>query len=70
MLEATRVASDVGKGFAVVLMILGGLQIFSGALIGGLWLIFIGMFLRGMAEAGYQELVLKKSLEGTRVRMS
>jgi len=68
MLEATRVASDVGKGFAVVLMILGGLQIFSGALIGGLWLIFIGMFLRGMAEAGYQELVLKKSLEGTRVQ--
>lgn len=68
MLEATRVASDIGKGFAVVLMILGGVQIFSGALIGGLWLIFVGMFLRGMAEGGYQELVIKKSLEGTRVQ--
>jgi CBS domain-containing protein len=62
------VASDIGKGFAVVLMILGGVQIFSGALIGGLWLIFVGMFLRGMAEGGYQELVIKKSLEGTRVQ--
>jgi Zn-dependent protease/predicted transcriptional regulator len=68
MIKATRLASDIGKGFAVVLMILGGVQIFSGALIGGLWLIFIGMFLRGMAEAGYQELVLTKSLEGTRVQ--
>jgi CBS domain-containing protein len=68
MIEATRVASDIGKGFAIVLMILGGVQIFSGALIGGLWLIFVGMFLRGMAEGGYQELVIKKFLEGTRVQ--
>ena len=68
MLEATRAASDIGKGFAIVLMILGGVQIFSGALIGGLWFIFIGMFLRGMAEGGYQELVMRRSLEGTRVK--
>ena len=68
MIEATRVASDIGKGFAIVLMILGGVQIFSGALIGGLWLIFVGMFLRGMAQGGYQQLVIEKSLEGTRVQ--
>ena len=67
MIKATRLASDIGKGFAVVLMILGGVQIFSGALVGGLWLIFIGMFLRGMAEAGYKELMMTKSLEGARV---
>jgi CBS domain-containing protein len=65
--HATRKASDIGKGFAVVLMILGGVEIFAGALIGGLWLIFIGMFLRGIAERGYQELVLRQSLEGVRV---
>ena len=68
MIKATRLASDIGKGFAVVLMILGGVQIFSGALVGGLWLIFIGMFLRGMAEAGYKELMMTKSLEGARVQ--
>ncbi|HEX2229550.1 MAG TPA: site-2 protease family protein [Candidatus Binatia bacterium] len=67
LIEATRVASDWGKGFAIVLMIFGGLQIFAGSLIGGLWLIFIGMFLRGMAEASYQNLILKRSLDGTRV---
>ena len=67
VIDATRVASDWGKGFAIVLMIFGGLQIFAGSLIGGLSLILIAMFLRGMAEAGYQNLLLKKSLEGTRV---
>src|ERR671918_1240631 len=40
-------------------MILGGLQIFAGGLIGGVWLIFIGMFLRGMAEGSYLELTLR-----------
>jgi Zn-dependent protease/CBS domain-containing protein len=67
MLEATRVASDWGKGFAIALMIFGGLQIFAGSLLGGAWLIFIGMFLRGMAEAGYQDVLIRKSMEGTRV---
>jgi Zn-dependent protease/CBS domain-containing protein len=65
--RATRTAADVGKGFAIVLMLFGGLQIFAGALVGGLWLIFIGMFLRGMAEGGYQEVVIRQSLSGVSV---
>jgi Zn-dependent protease/CBS domain-containing protein len=65
--RATKVAADFGKGFAVAIMILGGLQIFAGALINGLWFIFIGMFLRGMSVQGYEELVLRKSLEGVHV---
>jgi len=67
LVRATRVASDWGKGFAIAFMIFGALQIFAGSLVGGLWLIFIGMFLRGMAEASYQDVLLKKSMEGTRV---
>jgi Zn-dependent protease/CBS domain-containing protein len=65
--QATKVAADFGKGFAVALMVLGGLQIFAGALINGIWLIFIGMFLRGMSIQGYEELIIRKSLEGVRV---
>jgi Zn-dependent protease/predicted transcriptional regulator len=68
LVRATRLASDVGKGFAIALMILGGLEIFQGALIGGLWFILIGMFLRGMAEAGYQTLVIKNALADVAVR--
>jgi predicted transcriptional regulator len=44
------------------------LRIFVGALIGGLWLIFIGMFLRGIAASGYRDLVEKQSLEKVKVR--
>jgi Zn-dependent protease/CBS domain-containing protein len=65
---ATRTASDIGKGFALVLMFFGGIQIFTGSLLGGLWLIFIGMFLRGMAEGGYQEVVLRQALAGVAVQ--
>jgi len=65
--RATKIASDIGKGFAVALMILGALQIFAGALISGLWLVFIGMFLRGMSVQGYEEVVIRKALEGVRV---
>jgi Zn-dependent protease len=66
--RATKWAADIGKGFAWALMIFGGVQIFTGALIGGLWLLFIGMFLRGVAAAGYQEVMMKQSLDGVRVK--
>lgn len=66
--RATRLAADLGKGFAVALMVLGGVQIFLGDLFGGLWFIFIGMFLRGMSQRGYEEVIVRKSLEGMPVR--
>jgi len=66
--RATKWASDVGKGLAIALMVLGAIQIFTGMLIGGLWLIFIGMFLRGVAEGGYQEVLMRQSLENVQVR--
>jgi len=66
--RGTRFAADVGKGLALGLMILGGLQIFFGAgLVGGLWLVLIGLFLRGMAETGYQNLVMQQALEDVTV---
>ncbi len=66
--RATRLAADLGKGFAVALMILGGVQIFLGDLFGGIWFILIGMFLRGISQKGYEEVVVRKSLEGVPVR--
>ena len=66
--RATRLAADLGKGFAVALMVLGGVQIFLGDLFGGIWFILIGMFLRGLSQRGYEEVVVRKSLEGVPVR--
>lgn len=65
--RATRIASNAGQGLAVALMLLGGLQILVGGLIGGLWMILIGMFLRSMAKRGYEDLVLQRVLSAVDV---
>jgi Zn-dependent protease len=65
--RATRLAADAGKGLAIGIVLLGAFQLFSGALLGGVWLILIGMFMRSLAEASYQNLVLVQALEDVRV---
>ena len=64
---ASRRAADWGGGIAIGLMFLGALQIFAGALVGGLWLILIGMFLRGAARVSYYGVVMEQALGKTRV---
>lgn len=66
--RATRVASDIGKGFALFLIVAGFMQIFVGNFIGGLWFVLIGVFVRQAAESGYQQVVIKRALEGLKVR--
>jgi len=65
---ATARAADWGAGIAFGLMALGLVEILGGALIGGLWLIFIGMFLRAAARAGYHGVVVERALGSATVR--
>lgn len=65
--KATHLASDAGKVFAMLLIFFGILQILSLNLVGGIWAILIGMFLRQAAESSYQQVLLKKALWGVRV---
>jgi Zn-dependent protease/predicted transcriptional regulator len=66
---ATRVSSSVGFGFGIVLILLGFFQFFfTGNFIGGIWLFLIGMFLQNAARMSYQQLVIRKALEGEPVR--
>jgi CBS domain-containing protein len=60
--QATASASEWGKGIAYGLIFLGAVQIFAGALIGGIWLIFIALFLKGAASSSYQSLVIEQVL--------
>jgi Zn-dependent protease/CBS domain-containing protein len=66
--RATLVATNVGKGISLFMMLLGAFQIFTGYLIGGVWLIFIGFFLRQAAEAGYQRVLIQDLLSGVKVK--
>lgn len=61
---ATRISSKIGSGFGILLIILGVFQFLRGNFIGGMWWFFIGMFLRGAAKTSYQQLLIRKALEG------
>jgi Zn-dependent protease/predicted transcriptional regulator len=66
--RATRVASTIGSAFGIGLIFLGILQFMGGNVIGGVWMFLIGMFLRSAAQMSYQQLLVRKSLEGEPVR--
>jgi CBS domain-containing protein len=65
--KATARAADWGNTIAWGLIGLGALEIYGGALVGGLWLIFIGLFLRSAAVRGYQGTVMEQVLKRLRV---
>ncbi|NNK78492.1 MAG: site-2 protease family protein [Litoreibacter sp.] len=62
MLEATRRASELGTTFAYILMAIGVFSLFGGSQMGGLWQIFIGLFLLMAAKSTYQHQLIKVSL--------
>lgn len=66
--RATRIATVVGQGFAYLLIGLGVLQVVSGRLGDGIWLVFIGWFLLQAAQAGYQQMLIRRALRGLKVR--
>jgi Zn-dependent protease/predicted transcriptional regulator len=65
---ATNISSRIGSGFGILLIVLGAYQFLRGNYIGGMWWFLIGMFLRGAAKSSYQQLLLRKALEGEPVR--
>ena len=65
---ATRVSSAVGFGFGVLLILLGVSQFLTGNVIGGIWLFLIGMYLQSAARASYQQILIRRALEGEPVR--
>lgn len=47
---------------------LGVLSVIGGNFIGGMWWFLIGMFLRGAARNSYQQMLLRRALEGEPLR--
>lgn len=68
MLAATALSTRVSSVFAYALMFLGFLIMISGPgqILGGLWLVFIGWFLRNGAEATLQHTTLTQTLDGVK----
>lgn len=65
--KATKITSRIGAAFAYVLMAVGVINVFYQNFIGGLWLIFIGYFVRQAAQSGYLLVTLRRTLGHLRV---
>jgi Zn-dependent protease/predicted transcriptional regulator len=67
--RATKVVSQLGNGFALFFIISGILQFIANRnIITGLWLIFIGLFMKQSALGSYQAVMLRRALSGVQVR--
>ncbi len=69
MARATKIVSQIGNAFALFLIVFGVLQfLVTKSLISGLWLIFVGLFMKQSAAGSYQAVVMQRALEDVQVR--
>ena len=62
--RATRVAARIGSGFGALLIVAGVVSVLFGDVIQGIWWFLIGLFVRGAASNSYQQVLLRRALEG------
>ena len=66
--KATRIASRIGSGFGIVIMLVGVINFLYGRFIAGLWQFMLGMFLRYAAEMSYRQVLFSTKLRGETVK--
>jgi Zn-dependent protease/predicted transcriptional regulator len=66
--RATRWATTGGRWVGLALIVLGILDALAGALLSGIWLLLIGMFLRGASGAAMRQYALRQTLQGMHAR--
>lgn len=64
LMSATLLASKIGSGFGILLIVLGVLEFIFGNIIGGIWIALIGLFIRGASHGSYEQLLIRNALEG------
>ena len=62
--RATYLASRGGQFFAWLLIAWGVVQFFTGNWLGGIWSGLIGLFLNTAAQGSYQQVLVRKALQG------
>lgn len=64
---ATRIASQIGSAFGIILIVLGVIYFIRGAFLGGIWWAIIGLFIRKASQMSYQRVLIRHALEGETV---
>jgi len=65
---ATSIASQVGSGLGLALMIVSVVSFFMGNIVGGLWWLMIGFFVRMAAQRSYQQLIARSIFHAEKVK--
>lgn len=65
---ATRIASRIGAGFGLAMIIIGVIAFITGYIVSGVWWVLIGLFLRAAAGMSYQQIMVRDLLAGVPVR--
>jgi Zn-dependent protease/predicted transcriptional regulator len=66
--HATFIASTAGRVLGFMIIAGGIYFIFTGNLLNGIWLSFIGWFLQSSAHMSYRQLIFETSIKGIKVR--
>ena len=66
--KATNLASFIGQGFGLLLILAGAIEVFGGSYWEGLWIALIGWFLHGSAGASRREVSLSADAIGVLVK--
>ena len=64
--RATRVAGASGRFIAYALILFGGYAVYKGAIVNGLWSVFIGFFLLNAAQESVAQSAIRETLSGLR----
>ena len=65
--KSTKIASNLGKGFGIILILLGVSAFIGGQVVGGVWFGIIGLFLFNAAKMSFESIQISRFLEGVRV---
>jgi Zn-dependent protease len=65
--RATRFAAGLGRGFAYALMALGLFALVQGDVVGGVWLVFVGLIISQAARSAEVQTALTSRIEGLHV---
>jgi len=68
--RATRIATAGGRWVGYAMVAWGILEAFTGQVLGGLWLVFIGWYLRNAAVMSYQQHRIRDVLAGVRAHQT
>lgn len=65
---STDIASQIGSGFGLLLIIMGIIYMVRGSFVGGLWWFLIGMFVRAAAQSSYRQILARNLFHNKKVK--